>query len=138
MPVFNQSRGRIVQIIFAAVFFVIVGQLINLQLFSVKYKLAAENNAFSARLFIPDRGIIFDRKGKAILENSNSYDLMVVPSDAKGDWIQWPSVLLINIDTAEYKKRIRDLIFKNGYVKPASSNHCSRPRCTPNSQRKYL
>ena len=52
MPVFNQSRGRIVQIIFAVVFLVIVGQLINLQLFSVKYKLAAENNAIFRKVII--------------------------------------------------------------------------------------
>jgi penicillin-binding protein 2 len=116
MPVFNQSRGRTVQIIFAAVFFVIVGQLINLQLFSVKYKLAAENNAVFRKVIYPDRGIVFDRKGKAILENSNSYDLMVVPSETRGlDTMALCG--LINIDTAEYKKRIRDLIFKNGYVK---------------------
>ncbi len=118
MPVFNQSRGRIIQIIIAAVFLVIVGQLINLQLFSVKYKLAAENNAILRKIIYPDRGIIFDRKRKAILENSNSYDLVVTPSEARGvDTFSLCS--LLNIDTAEYKKRIRDLIFKNGYVKPS-------------------
>lgn len=118
MPVFNQSRGRIVQIIFAVVFLVIIGQLINLQLFSVKYKLAAENNALLRKVVYPDRGIIFDRKRKAILENAISYDLVVIPSEAKGvDTFSLCS--LLNIDTAEYKKRIRELIFKNGYVKPS-------------------
>jgi penicillin-binding protein 2 len=118
MPVFNQSRGRIVQIIFAVVFLVIIGQLVNLQLFSVKYKLAAENNAILRKVIYPDRGIIFDRKRRAILENSNSYDLMVVPSETKGmDTLSFCS--LLTIDTAEYRKRIRDLIFKNGYVKPS-------------------
>ena len=116
MPVFNQSRGRIVQIIFAVVFLVIIGQLVNLQIFSVKYKLAAENNAILRKVIYPDRGIIFDRKRRAILENSNSYDLEVTPSEAKGvDTFALCS--LLNIDTAEYKKRIRDLVFKNGYVK---------------------
>ncbi|MDB5210556.1 MAG: penicillin-binding protein 2 [Sediminibacterium sp.] len=116
MPVFNQSRGRVVQIIFAVVFLVIIGQLVNLQLFSVKYKLAAENNAILRKIIYPDRGIIFDRKRRAILENSNSYDLVVVPAETKGiDTISLCN--LLNIDTAEYKKRIRDLIFKNGYVK---------------------
>lgn len=117
MPVFNQSRGRIVQIIFAVVFFVIIGQLINLQLFSAKYKLAAENNAILRKVVYPDRGIVFDRKRRAILENSNSFDLQVIPSETKGiDTISLCT--LLNIDTAEYKKRMRDLIFKNGYVKP--------------------
>lgn len=118
MPVFNQSRGRIIQIIFALVFLVIIGQLINLQLFSVKYKLAAENNAILRKVIYPHRGIVFDRKRRAILENSNSYDLQIVPSETKG--IDTAALCsLLNIDTAEYKKRVRDLIFKNGYVKPS-------------------
>ncbi|MEO8172898.1 MAG: penicillin-binding protein 2 [Sediminibacterium sp.] len=118
MPVFNQSRGRIVQIIFAVVFVVIIGQLVNLQLFSVKYKLAAENNAILRKVVYPDRGIIFDRKRRAILENSNSYDLQIIPSETRG--IDTAALCnLLNIDTAEYKKRVRDLIFKNGYVKPS-------------------
>src|ERR1700740_406849 len=116
MPVFNQSRGRIVQIIFALVFLVIIGQLVNLQLFSAKYKLAAENNAVFRKVIYPDRGIIFDRNLTAILENINSFDLVVIPSEAKGvDTLALCA--LLNIDTAEYKKRMRELIFKNGYVK---------------------
>jgi len=116
MPVYNQNRGRVVQIIFAAVFVVIIGQLINLQLFSVKYKLAAENNAIFRKIIYPDRGIIFDRKRKAILENINSYDLVVIPSETKGvDTLSLCS--LLNIDTAEYKRRMRELIFKTGNVR---------------------
>ncbi len=118
MPVFNQSRGRVVQIIFAVVFLVIAGQLINLQVFSAKYKLAADNNAIVRKVIYPDRGIIFDRKRRAILENTISYDLQVIPSEARGiDTVAFCN--LLNIDTAEYKKRIRDLIFKNGFVKPS-------------------
>jgi len=42
----------------------------------------------------------------------------VIPSEAKG--VDTASLCsLLNIDTAEYRKRIRDLIFKNGYVKPS-------------------
>jgi penicillin-binding protein 2 len=118
MPVFNQSRGRIIQIIFAVLFLVIIGQLVNLQLFSVKYKLAAENNAIFRKIIYPDRGIIFDRNRKAILENSNSYDLMVIPSEARGV-DTFSLCTLLNIDTAEYKKRMREIIFKNGYVRTA-------------------
>ena len=116
MPAFNQSRGGIIKIIFAAVFLVIAGQLMNLQLFSVKYKLAAENNAIFRKVIYPDRGIIFDRKRKAILENTISYDLEVIPSEARG--LDTASLCnLLNIDTAEYKKRMREIIFKTGSVR---------------------
>ncbi|NCI47577.1 penicillin-binding protein 2 [Sediminibacterium soli] len=119
MPVFNQSRRRVIQIIFAAVFLVIAGQLVNLQVFSAKYKLAAENNAVLRKVIYPDRGIIFDRKRKAILENTISYDLMVTPSDAKGV-DTFALCGLLNIDTAEFKKRMRELTFKNGWVKQSA------------------
>ncbi len=118
MPVFNQSRSRVIQFIFAGVFIAITGQLINLQLFSGQYKLAADNNAFYRKVIYPDRGIIFDRKKRGILENTISYDLVVIPSESRGtDTITL--CRLLNIDTATYKRRMRDLIFKNTSVKPS-------------------
>ncbi|MBW0177142.1 penicillin-binding transpeptidase domain-containing protein [Sediminibacterium sp.] len=118
MPVFNQSRSRVIQFIFAGVFIAITGQLINLQLFSSKYKLAADNNAFYRKVIYPDRGIVFDRKKRGILENTISYDLVVIPSEARGTDTA-TLCRLLNIDTAVYKKRMRDLIFKNTSVKPS-------------------
>lgn len=118
MPVFNQSRSRVIQFIFAGVFIAITGQLINLQLFSSKYKLAADNNAFYRKVIYPDRGIIFDRKRKGILENTISYDLVVIPSEARATDTA-TLCRLLNMDTASYKKRMRDLIFKNTSVKPS-------------------
>lgn len=118
MPVFNQSRSRVIQFIFAGVFIAITGQLINLQLFSSKYKLAADNNAFYRKVIYPDRGIIFDRKKRGILENTISYDLVVIPSEARATDTA-TLCRLLNIDTSTYKKRMRDLIFKNTSVKPS-------------------
>jgi penicillin-binding protein 2 len=118
MPVFNQSRSRVIQFIFAGVFIAITGQLINLQLFSSQYKLAADNNAFYRKVIYPDRGIIFDRKKRGILENTISYDLVVIPSESRGTDTM-TLCRLLNIDTATYKKRMRDLIFKNTSVKPS-------------------
>lgn len=118
MSVFNQSRGRIIQIIIGIVFFVITAQLINLQIFSSQYKLAAENNAIYRKIIYPDRGIIFDRKKRALLENTISFDLVVTPSESKGTDTAALCAIL-GIDTAEYKKRMLDLIFKNTRVRPS-------------------
>ena len=118
MSVFNQSRSRVVQIIFLLIFVVILIQLINLQIFSSKYKLAAENNAIYRKIVYPDRGIIFDRKKKAMLENTISYDLVVTPIESKGtDTLSLCT--LLNIDTVEYKRRMRDIVFKYTAVKPS-------------------
>ena len=118
MPVFNQSRSRIIQIIFTVVFIVIAVQLVHLQVFSSKYKLAAENNAFFRKIVYPDRGIIFDRKRKALLQNNISFDLIVTPSETKGsDTLGLCN--LLGIDTVEYRKRMKEIIFKNTAVRPS-------------------
>lgn len=118
MSVFNQSRSGVIKIIFGVVFLIIIGQLVNLQVLSKKYKIEADNNAIYRRIIYPDRGIIFDRKKKALLENTITYDLVVTPNETKGtDTLGICS--LLNIDTATYRKRIKDIIFKNGSVRPS-------------------
>ncbi|MBX2930972.1 MAG: penicillin-binding protein 2 [Chitinophagaceae bacterium] len=116
MSVYHQSKSRVIQIIFVVIFAIITGQLVNLQIFSSKYRIMADNNAIYRKVIYPDRGIIFDRKQRAILENTIMYDLMVIPSDAKAtDKIELCK--LLNIDTAEYRKRIVTAIIKNTSVK---------------------
>jgi len=118
MPVYNQSRSRVIQIIFVIVFIIIIGQLINLQVFSSKFRIDADRNAMYKKTIYPDRGIIYDRKKRAVLENIKMFDLIVTPSDSKGiDTLDLCN--LLGIDTATYKKRIRDIIFKNTAVKPS-------------------
>jgi penicillin-binding protein 2 len=118
MSVFNQSRSGVIQIAFGFVFIVIIGQLVNLQLFSAKYKLAAENNAIYRKIIYPDRGIIYDRNNKSILENTIMYDLVVTPIEAKGvDTLGLCG--LMEIDTIEFKRRMKDITFKNGSVRPS-------------------
>ncbi len=112
MSAFNQSRSRIIRLIFGVTFLVIVGQLVNLQLISKKYKQLADDNAILRKVVYPPRGIIFDRKHRPILNNTLTYDLMVTPSQAKGiDTLLFCQ--LMDIDTAEYRKRIVNAIIKN-------------------------
>lgn len=116
MSIFNQSRSVVIKIIFAAVFIIILAQLINLQVFSSKYRLAAENNAIYRKVIYPDRGIIFDRKKRSLLENTIMFDLVVTPSESKGtDTAALCS--LLNIDTSDYRARMKDIIFKNTSVR---------------------
>ncbi len=116
MSVYNQNRGGIIQIIIGIIFFLIVAQLVSLQVVSNKYKLAADNNAIFRKIIYPDRGIIYDRKKRALLENTISYDLVVIPNEAKGvDTTALCAIL--DIDKAEYSKRIVEAIIKNTRVK---------------------
>ena len=118
MSVFNQNRSGVIQIIFAAVFIIVIIQLIHIQIFSSKYQLAAENNAIYRKIVYPDRGIIFDRNRKPLLQNTISYDLVVTPVESKGtDTLSLCN--LLGIDTTEYKRRMKDIIFKNTSVRPS-------------------
>lgn len=118
MPVFNQSRSRIILIIFLAAFLVILAQLFNLQVVSTKYDIQARNQAILKRIVYPSRGIIYDRKGKPILNNIKMYDLMVTPSEIRNvDTLTL--CRLLGIDTAEFNKRVADLSFKNSRYLPS-------------------
>ncbi|BAV09266.1 penicillin-binding protein 2 [Filimonas lacunae] len=118
MSVYNQSRNRVVQVIFIVVFLVIIGQLLHLQLISDEYEQDAINNARYRKVVYPDRGIIYDRKRKPILENTIMYDLMVTPGEIKGtDTAAFCRIL--GIDTSEFKKRILAAIIKNTSYKPS-------------------
>jgi penicillin-binding protein 2 len=105
MPVFNQSRSNIIRLIFAGMFLIITAQLFHLQIVSKKYKQQAQENALFRKSVYPSRGIIFDRKGRAILNNTILYDLMVTPSQVKNlDTAYFCQ--LMEIDSAEFRRRL--------------------------------
>ena len=118
MPVFNQSRSRIIRLIFLVTFSVIVAQLFYLQIISGKYRRLADENARFKKVIYPTRGIIFDRKNRAILNNTLMFDLMVTPSEVKSIDTFYLCKLL-DIDTAEFKKRLLDARIRNGPYRPS-------------------
>ncbi len=118
MALFNQSRSRIIQLIFVGLFLIIFIQLFNLQILSGKYRQLAMDNAVFAKVRYPDRGIIFDRNGNAILDNTILYDLVVTPSELKNtDTAGICAILGISIET--FNKRVADAQFKNGRYRPS-------------------
>lgn len=118
MSVFNQSRSNIIRLIFLGLFLIIFIQLFNLQIISGKYRQLAMDNAVFRKVIYPNRGIIYDRKGKAILNNTIMYDLVVTPYAVKN--IDTAGLCnLLGIDTAEFRKRMFDLRFKNGPYRPS-------------------
>src|SRR5580692_3901153 len=117
MSVFNQSRSNVVRLIFAGMFLVIAAQLFHLQIISKKYKQQAQENALFRKSIYPTRGIIYDRKGRAILNNTILYDLMVTPAQVKNIDTTYFCQLL-GIDSAEFRSRVLDARFKNGPFRP--------------------
>ena len=105
-------------LVFAGMFVIIIAQLMNLQLFSSKYKTIADDQGTFRKVIYPDRGIVYDRRGNAILQNTTIYDLMVIPGKIKGT----DTGLLCNIlgiDTAEFQQRVINAILKNKSFRPS-------------------
>ena len=113
MSAFNQSRKNIVAFVFVLMFIVIIVQLANLQLFSSDLRMQADAQGTFRKVIYPDRGIVYDRNQKAILQNTIIYDLMVTPNKLKGiDTFALCKIL--NIDTTIFNKKIVEVIIKNG------------------------
>jgi len=118
MPVFNQSRSYIIRIVFVVAFIVIVAQLFYLQVVNKKYGAMADDNAILRKTVYPPRGLVLDRHRKAILNNTLTFDLMVTPAQAKKIDTAF-FCRLMEIDTAEFHKRMVTAIIKNSSQKPS-------------------
>ncbi|HEV7782830.1 MAG TPA: penicillin-binding protein 2 [Chitinophagaceae bacterium] len=118
MSAFNQSRSRIIRLIFLVAFVVLIAQLFYLQVVSGKFSQMADDNAILRKTIYPPRGLVLDRNRQAILNNTLTYDLMVTPSQAKGIDTAF-FCRLMEIDSAEFHRRIINAIIKNKSFRPS-------------------
>jgi penicillin-binding protein 2 len=118
LPVFNQSSKNVIKLAFAGMFVIIIFQLANLQIFSTKYRIMADDQGKFKKVIYPDRGIVYDRHRKAILQNMTIYDLVILPNKLKG--IDTAALCrALEIDTDQFIKRVVDIIVKNGRSRPS-------------------
>ncbi len=118
MSVYNQSRKNIILLIFAVVTGVVIIRLFYLQVIEKKYRLLATEQAIQRKIVYPTRGIIYDRQGKAVVNNDALYDLTLIPSEMKPMDTGYFCTLL-GIDTAEFNKRVRRAVKRNGVNRPS-------------------
>jgi penicillin-binding protein 2 len=85
---------------------VLLLRVFYLQIINDTFKLKSENNAIKIKYEYPERGYIFDRKGKLLVANQPSYDIMVIPQEVKNiDTTEF--CLLLNIDKELFVKKIQ-------------------------------
>lgn len=118
MSVFNQSRRNVIRLIFIAMFLIIVTRLFTLQIASSKYKIMALDQGTFRKVVYPDRGIIFDRNGKVLLQNITIYDLMLIPTKLKGI-DTFALCRILEMDTSMFNKKVVELVIKNGRTRPS-------------------
>ena len=66
-----------------AVVLMYVIRLFQIQILDTRYRYSADNNALYYRTVYPTRGVIYDRKGRMIVSNQPSFDVMVVMRNVK-------------------------------------------------------
>ncbi len=118
MPVINQLRQTVIRLIFMVAFVILAGRLFILQILSPQYTLQAMDNAVDRKVIYPDRGIIYDRNNKAVLQNTLTHDLMFFPSQLNGV-DTFGLCHIMGIDTTEFRERIVAGIIKNGRYRPS-------------------
>ena len=92
----------------------LVMRIFYLQIVDDTLKLKSENNAIKKKYEYPERGYIYDRKGKLLVANQASYDIMVIPRDVK------------NIDTLEFCQLLN--ITKEDFIKKIEKAAVYSPR----------
>jgi penicillin-binding protein 2 len=82
-----------------------------------EYRLLAEENRINVRLIPPARGLIFDRNGVIIADNSQNYRIVIVREDA-GDVEETVAKLrrLIPLDETELERALREMERRSPFV----------------------
>ena len=120
MSAFNQSRKNLIIGLFVLMTMVILLRLLSLQIFSTKYSILADEQSKFRKVVYPERGILYDRNGRVILRNTTMYDLMVTPSRLRGMNLDTAALChILEIDTAEFRKRIVESIIRNRSYRPS-------------------
>ncbi len=77
------DRKWIILGLYASIGLIFATRLFFLQVIEKGYKVAADDNSIKRIITYPDRGLIYDRKGKVLVLNAPIYDLMITYNKAK-------------------------------------------------------
>ena len=101
------GREKLSYVTLAAVFLVLFGGLVRLQIVShAELAVQSENNRIRVQPVFPRRGVVTDREGRVIIENRPSYTVSVVPAEEIAGVTLPELSLLLGLDTTEIRRRI--------------------------------
>lgn len=82
-----------------------------------QYRLLAEENRINVRLLAPPRGIIYDRNGVIIADNSQNYRIVIVREDA-GDVDEVIAKLksIVTLDETELERSLKEMYRRSPFV----------------------
>jgi len=101
-----KQKASLIGMIIVFISLIILGRLFYLQIIDKEYKDLAYKNAVKKEYVIPERGFIYDRKGKLLVSNLSVYDVMVIPKMLKSfDTIEFLNYT--NITKEALKKQLK-------------------------------
>ena len=113
-------RSSILLYVALGAFVLLLGRLYWLQVVKVdRYRYLAENNRLRLRTVRAPRGLILDRKGRAIAETQGSFDLVSSPVDVKdleGEVRLLSQIVEFDADEGEILEKIRQARKSNPYT----------------------
>jgi len=99
-------RKLLLSFIIILITFVYLGRLSYLQLIDNSSQNPLDDTAIKAVYDYPERGHIYDRNGKLLVDNQPSYDVMVIPREVKPlDTLEFCT--LLNISLEDFDKKFR-------------------------------
>ena len=113
-----EYRKYVIAGVAALIVFIYIVRLFMLQITSDDYKKSADSNAFLKKIEYPSRGAILDRKGKLLVYNQPSYDIMVVMNEVKDRLDTLDFCTALGITKEEFERRmttIKDRSKNPGY-----------------------
>lgn len=111
------KRKYIIGGITCIIVIIYIAQLFNLQILKSEYKESADGNAFFNRTLYPARGIMSDRKGRLLVYNQPTYDLVYIPRQVQPfDTLDLCKTLDITREQFDkYLKDVKDRRLNPGY-----------------------
>src|SRR3989338_7854565 len=77
-----RPRARLLAVLSAIVFLVLIGRLFFLQMVQgERFTYLSENNRIRLKKVPGTRGMVFDRRGQLLVDSRPSFDLLFVPED---------------------------------------------------------
>lgn len=103
-----EKRKYIIGAIAVLIIIAYLIRLLALQIISEDYKKNADSNAFLKKVQYPARGLITDRKGRLLVYNEPSYNIMVIMNEQHGvDTLELCQT--IGISRQEYIQRMNEI-----------------------------
>jgi penicillin-binding protein 2 len=111
-----QERSQYIRLVFIAVPLLLILRLFFLQVIDMGgYKQAALGQAVYQKKVYPPRGIIYDRRNKVFMNNTQVFDVMVEPKKITADFDTMLFCKLLRINTTDFDKQFKKLILKYGW-----------------------